>query len=83
MKKTEIIFCQVRGSGLGLSVVKELTVLMGGTITAKSAVGGGTVFTVSFDVEYIKEAKEKISAKPEKSLISLKGYICWMQKIMI
>lgn len=74
---------QIRGSGLGLSVVKELTVLMGGTITAKSAVGGGTVFTVSFDVEYIKEAKEKISAKPEKSLISLKGYICWWQKIMI
>ena len=30
---------QVRGSGLGLSVVKELTVLMGGTVTAKSAVG--------------------------------------------
>ena len=48
---------QVRGSGLGLSVVKELTVLMGGTITAKSAVGESTVFTVSFDVEYIKEAK--------------------------
>lgn len=32
---------QVRGSGLGLSVVKELTVLMEGTITAKSAVGEG------------------------------------------
>ena len=38
-------------------MVKELTVLMGGTITAKSAVGESTVFTVSFDVEYIKEAK--------------------------
>ena len=63
---------QVRGSGLGLSVVKELTVLMGGTITAKSAVGEGTVFTVSFDVEYIKEAKEKISAKPEKKFNKLK-----------
>ena len=63
---------QIRGSGLGLSVVKELTVLMGGTITAKSAVGGGTVFTVSFDVEYIKEAKEKISAKPEKKFNKLK-----------
>lgn len=63
---------QVRGSGLGLSVVKELTVLMGGTITAKSAVGEGTVFTVSFDVEYIKEAKEKISAKTEKKFNKLK-----------
>ena len=63
---------QIRGSGLGLSVVKELTVLMEGTITAKSAVGEGTVFTVSFDVEYIKEAKEKISAKPEKKFNKLK-----------
>ena len=63
---------QVRGSGLGLSVVKELTVLMEGTITAKSAVGEGTVFTVSFDVEYIKESERKISAKPEKKFNKLK-----------
>lgn len=64
---------QVRGSGLGLSVVKELTELMGGTIIAKSAVGEGTVFTVTLDAEYINEAEEKTSSKLEKQFNNLEG----------
>jgi PAS domain S-box-containing protein len=35
------------GSGIGLALVKELVGLHGGTITAGSQPGGGTVFTVS------------------------------------
>ncbi len=34
------------GAGLGLSIARELTELMGGTISASSAAGGGASFTV-------------------------------------
>lgn len=35
-----------RGVGLGLSIVKQLTVLMGGSIQLQSQIGQGSVFTV-------------------------------------
>ena len=37
-----------RGAGLGLNIVKEYTVLMGGSVAVESEVGGGTKFTLSF-----------------------------------
>ena len=39
----------VRGSGLGLAVVKELTDYLNGTIEAESTQGKGTTFTLTFD----------------------------------
>ena len=34
------------GTGLGLAIVKQLTEAMRGSVTAESADGGGTTFTV-------------------------------------
>jgi hypothetical protein len=43
------------GAGLGLSIVKQLTTMMGGQITLESEIGQGSVFTILFPLESIPE----------------------------
>ena len=45
---------QGEGSGIGLSLTKSLTSLMGGTVTVSSEVNKGTFFTVTIPVQAIK-----------------------------
>ena len=43
---------KVRGSGLGLSIVKKLVDLMGGTIEVESELHHGTIFHLTFEFPY-------------------------------
>ncbi|KAA3638398.1 MAG: sensor histidine kinase, partial [Armatimonadetes bacterium] len=36
------------GSGLGIAIVSELTMAMGGTVTCESDIASGTTFRVTF-----------------------------------
>lgn len=62
----------VKGSGLGLSFVKELVTLLNGEISLESRVGQGSKFTVTIPIERIdkppKEIKSVASSNSEESL---------------
>ena len=59
-----------QGSGLGLSIVKQMVDLMGGTILCKSVPGEGTSFTVSLDLPIVEEAEENIRTQTVSQDIS-------------
>ncbi|RZS92033.1 hybrid sensor histidine kinase/response regulator [Cuneatibacter caecimuris] len=52
---------KIQGSGLGLSIVKSLTELMGGSVEAESEPGQGASFLVRIPVQLLEEDVEKFS----------------------
>ncbi len=55
------------GTGIGLSLVKELVDLQDGTVTVKSAVGKGTEFTVTLPVHRDIAAKPVLPSDPQET----------------
>ncbi len=59
-------FCRLKnaqgseGTGIGLSITRELVNLLGGTLTVESVVGKGSLFTMSLPLRYME--KEKVSS---------------------
>ena len=48
------------GTGLGMPITKNLITLLGGTITVKSRLGKGTVFTVELPFELVKPRESTV-----------------------
>ncbi|MDD3794548.1 MAG: PAS domain-containing protein [Lachnospiraceae bacterium] len=59
---------QYAGSGLGLSIVKKLVDMMGGTIEVASALGKGTVFTIHMGVEAVdaRDVEDQVISKTDQ-----------------
>lgn len=64
------------GAGLGLSIVKQLTELMGGTIWFQSKLGEGSCFTVTFHSTLCGEILEKSNEDDliSDNIVLKKGY---------
>lgn len=57
---------KVRGSGLGLSIVKKIVDIMGGTIDVQSEPLKGTTFTVKLELPFVAENDETAANDNEK-----------------
>lgn len=62
----------IEGIGLGLPITKKLLDLMNGNISVKSELGKGSIFTVEFELELVKE-KSKHSLKKNFQRQSIQG----------
>ncbi len=72
----DTLTAQTKGHGLGLSIVKSLVELNGGSISVSSEVGKGSIFTVTFPtlvhspVEESRDSAVDSSAMRSPSLTS-------------
>lgn len=59
----------IQGTGLGLTITKQMVDLMGGTIECESEVGKGTTFTVTLDLPIDEKPNVEMVLPPIKVLI--------------
>ena len=64
---------QYKGTGLGMSIVKELIDLMGGRIAVESKVGEGTTITFSLPLEVDKDEADTPASSSESHADSIAG----------
>ncbi len=69
---------KIQGSGLGMSIVKQLVHRMDGKIDVESKVGVGTKVTVTLKLKVLEESEKTLAALEERKEVILRG-----QKVLL
>lgn len=64
---------KIQGTGLGMSIVKELVELMGGTINVESHIGKGTKFDITIDFKIDDEDRSEFGIGSNAPKVSFEG----------
>lgn len=64
---------KIQGSGLGLSITKQLVDLMGGSIDCRSTPGAGTTFTVQLELDTAAQAAPAADRSSDETASDLHG----------
>lgn len=64
---------RIQGTGLGMTIVKNLVDILGGNIKVKSKAGEGTTFVITVDLQIDEEHKDSDVVK-DFSQVSFEGY---------
>ena len=64
---------RIQGTGLGMTIVKKLTDIMGGTIQIESKKGQGTKIVVNIPMKWCQEFKTEVTEQKTITTIPLKG----------
>ncbi len=62
----------IQGTGLGMSITKNIVDMMGGTVTVESEQGKGTVFTINLELRFTDDQKQ---IEAIKELSGLRGLV--------
>ena len=63
----------IQGTGLGMTIVKKLTDIMGGTVSIESEKGNGTKISVTIPMKWCNEDKPVVIDQKKVETIPLKG----------
>ncbi len=59
-RESDSTLCKIEGTGLGMTIAKNLVEMLGGKIEVESKMYQGTLFTVTLPLKYIKKKKSLI-----------------------
>ena len=71
----------VEGVGIGLTVVRDMVMALGGTVAVDSKKDHGSVFTITLPIKHNEGVKERLEDGPRASELKMPYQAIWSTRI--